>query len=185
MAARNPHEVLRRIVDHDSIHLQSAVAPWLLEQCLLLDAERVFVRTATRIAYRASLGSEPGAAARAAWYYERLDEAVGDCLRQDEARLARSEFSREIFEEHAQFHWTFFVPEEAVLRAAVRFNGLPRLTRKSFFALLIERRSVDECVRAGLGPPERLRSRVLAALNAATGSDDEGETGLRRAVREG
>ena len=184
LAATNPQEVLRRLVDHDALHLQAAVQPRLNARALILDPERVFVRTAARVAYRAVTEAEPSPGKVAEWFARRLDEAIDDCLRQDGQRAARDEYSAEIFDQHAQFHWTFMVPAREVLRAAVAFNGLPFESRRSFFALLIERRSVDDCVAEGLGPRERLRERVLAALDAATGIRGADETAASPALRE-
>ena len=173
VARRDPDLCFRRLAEHDSIHLQAAVPPRLAARFLLLDAERVFVRACARIAYAASLTPVPDLARLGEWLLERVDEAADDCLRTDEELLERGVELEDPLEHHAQYHWTFMVPIPGVLEASVRFNGLSEITRRSFFALLIDQHSVEDVLAMGLGPAEVLRDRVRAALNAAAGIASE------------
>ena len=126
-----------------------------------------------RIAYAASLTPVPDLARLGEWLLERVDEAADDCLRTDEELLERGVELEDPLEHHAQYPWTFMVPIPGVLEASVRFNGLSEITRRSFFALLIDQHSVEDVLAMGLGPAEVLRDRVRAALNAAAGIASE------------
>jgi hypothetical protein len=168
IAERSPEVALRRLVEHDALHLHEAIQPRLRARFLLLDAERVFQRTCARVAYSAATGEPPAAEQLSSWFQARIDEAARDCLAADERALADGRAVAEDPEHYLQFLWNFLVPPEHLLFASVQFHGLPEHTRRCFFALLMEQCSVSECLARGLGPEEQLRKEVLRALEAAT-----------------
>lgn len=125
------------------------------ERAFLLDTDRVFERALLRTAFAADTwrDGEP----LEPWLVQRVDEAIDDLLLQDESEHRQSPtLSDEWDERYVFIIYLLGIEPRFARRACVGFNGLGAPARRAFFALLIEERSVDECVAAGHGPRERL-----------------------------
>ncbi len=165
-SGETPQRILERLTTGDPLGLVELSARRVHERHYLIDAERLFERSLLRVAQMApalkrETRFEP-------WLLERVDVAIGDLLRQDHERVLSGDLPWRT--EHHGFieEWMRFEPAQA-LCAAVRFNGLSDGPRRAFFGLLVDTRSVAECLEAGLGPPEVLRENGQRAVTALLG----------------
>jgi hypothetical protein len=104
------------------------------------------------------------------WLAGRIDDAIEDLLCQD--RLALESGTVPLDSEDSPYAFlerVLGLQRTASLRCAVAFNGLPESTRRTFFALFLEGRTIDECLESGLGPVEELRRRAQVAVDTITG----------------
>ncbi len=102
------------------------------------------------------------------WLNARIDEAMQDLLFQDVVRMeAKAPYVQEDYD--FMLHFLGIHPDRA-LKAAIAFNGLSDLARKTFFDLLVYHRSIAECLEDGLGPLELLRYRGQLAVYSLLGT---------------
>ena len=168
-----PREILERLATGDPLGLEESGARRIRERFHLIDPDRLFQRSLLRVALAApGPGREEETFEH--WLTDRIDEAIGEALRQDQERLIAGDPPPR--PEHHDFmdEWMGIEPE-AALAAAVRFNGLPRKARRVFFELIVEGKSVARCLEDGLGPAEMLRVNARRALSALLGVTFEGE----------
>ena len=177
-----PQDLLRRGSPEDVYHAISAADPLgMRERCVvrmrrravLVDDERLFERALLRAAFAARTWDD--SETLVAWLDERADEAIDDLLWQDEEGLRAGAESLEGWDERYTFLvYMLGIEPRLARRAAVAFNGLDQRIRSAFFTLLIEEKSVDECVALGYGPKEQLLIDVRGAFATLFGVEDSG-----------
>ena len=102
------------------------------------------------------------------WLNARIDEAIEDLLFQDVVRMeAKAPYIQEDYD--FLLHFLGIHPDRA-LKAAIAFNGLSDLARRTFFDLLVFHRSIAECLEDGLGPLDLLRYRAQLAVYSLLGT---------------
>lgn len=173
LSSGDPREVLARISDGDPLGLRARIAEALRVRCLLLDADRVHLRALALCAREAP--RYRGRPALDAWLGDQVERALEERLA-EEARLlgepapARSDPAGAF----AHFAIPLGLAPEEVRRGCARFNRLPQESRAAFFALVLERGSLDELARGGdAGATElarRARRALLALLGAQVGA---------------
>lgn len=158
-----PAIVLARLEDGDPLRLFERAALCLRRAWYLVDAERVRRRSANRIAILAPLGA---ASSRPdAWVEARVEESIEACVNEDRGLArARRELAQERRYDYTFLCWMFGLATEHALTAAVAFNGMPPVVRRTFFALAIEGFDVQACIAAGLGSRETLREHLRVVL---------------------
>lgn len=165
---KTPGELIELFSHADPLRLFERSARYLWEEALLVEPERIAYHLAARVAAMASL--RPRAMSLDAWLLDCLAFVARDLVTRDreDERLgqpvvdpwgARQQFICE----------AIGCPLDDARRRCVAFNGLSRGVRKIFFALVMERRSVEECLEMGLGPGERLRAGCRTALDRLLG----------------
>lgn len=109
------------------------------------------------------------------WVGRCVHEALSDVLLEDEELFADGEgpAQGEDFHHQGLVH-CYGVEPRATLEASVAFHRLPDKTRHAFFALLVDKHSVERCVAMGLGPGFRLRDEVRGALDTLLGLQGRG-----------
>jgi hypothetical protein len=162
---RSEPEILERLLDGDPIELYPSAVRWGRENGVLLDPDRMFLRLAASVAASSPAGRD---VELVDWLDGRMEEAVRTILEEDLAefrgeRVASGEYH------HAYLGQIFALELDAALGASVRFNALPRRSRRAFMALFIEDRKIADCIEAGLGTLESLRDDGRAGLTALTG----------------
>ena len=130
----------------------------------LVDCERLFDRATVRIALVAHTFDPKHDLG--AWLDGRIDESAQDLMRADAEYVADRKEVDLSDPRLDSYQFLLALPPNQVLPALVAFNQCPFDERKAFFALLIEDIPVQECLDAGMGPPELLRERCLNALGA-------------------
>lgn len=148
LSAASPREVLARLMNGDPLGLAETIEARLRERAFLLDADRVFLRSAARCArfavrYRGDPTLER-------WLAERVDEAIGDLL--DAEREAERTGAEPAPEQLAVFETLarpLGIEPLSALRACAAHNRLPLEERRAFRELVIEGRSLDELAQGG------------------------------------
>ena len=166
LARSQPSRVLQLLVERDPLGLEARARRRLAERWLLLDLERVFQRAAARATYRALI-DPPADARSAAWLGERVDEAIADCLSID--AYGRPGGADASADDHRLFAEGFGAGVEHARAASVHFHALPDRARRTLIEILMNGKTIDECLDVGLGPRERLADELELALDAATG----------------
>ena len=100
-----------------------------------------------------------------AWLSERVDGAIDMLVRRD---------GEAVNDRAPGASLGPAVQASAAFEAATRFNHLPPRTRETYVRLLVENRSIAECLELGLGPLEDLRDRALRAVNYLLGKAHHG-----------
>lgn len=104
------------------------------------------------------------------WLVERVDEAINDLIRRDTQAVKKGRVTDDLIQESAEYLvgcWGLGLAE--AFEAAVRFNNLPEKPRRIFFAMLVEHRSVAQCLEDGLGPKDEMREYTVRAVEAILG----------------
>jgi hypothetical protein len=171
LAGKPADEVLSRISNGDPLELYPLCVQRIRETYFTVDPDRVFERALAFVAVGIEVEKDCDTAG---WLLGRVDRAIQRVLDRDREE-ERTGIPAENPEEHFRLFVEGFYREPALARlASVRLNDLEERVRKGFHHLLIEGRSVDECLEMGLGPPERLQRDILIALQAIGLIDDAG-----------
>ena len=124
--------------------LYEQIALRLRERCFLLDVDWIYELTAAA---------------------PQIDDAIDEALQHDLDAHERGERPTDA-ERHRYRLWNdvFQIELADARRAAVTFNSLDSHSRRVFFALIIEERSIEDCVDAGLGERETLGRTVRSVF---------------------
>jgi len=163
LAGASPREVLARLMAGDPLGLAHVVEERLRARAYLLDADRVFLRTAARCARLAVRYRGDPTLER--WLAERADEAIGDLLRADGEAELRGEppgperlavlevLARPLGLDPARLH-----------SACLEHNRLPEPQRRAFREVVLEGRSLDALAASGDRSATELARAARAAL---------------------
>lgn len=130
LCGASAREVLAKIVREDPLHLRARIGQRLIERSLLLDADRVLLRTFAHVAHAAA--RYQGRPELRVWLCAHVDRAVDDCLREDGANHAPSEALRLLAT-------PLRLDALAVAAACRAFNALEADCRAAFFAFVMKR----------------------------------------------
>ena len=160
LAGGSPREILARLVDCDPLGLRAVVYERLRARAYLLEADRVFLRSLARVArYAPRYRGEPELAI---WLAERVDEALLDLLDEDREGAALAEDTL------AGLARPLGLDPAAMRAACARFHALPEEERRTFFALVVEGRDLDELARdsgeSATGIARRARHALLTVI---------------------
>lgn len=172
----------------DPLRLFQRSAERMREQAWLVDADRVFQRVVANLAIDPAtyLGADQSNDDLEEGLDACIDHAIEQLLQSDQEEVRARNTEHDPDDPRFEFlMYGFAVPARLTREASVGFNALPAEARRAFFVLLIETRSVEEALAAGLGPPERLRANCLRGLRALIdignspdrGSNGPGESG--------
>lgn len=168
LAETAPGTKLAAITGGDPLGLYPLAAARVRERCLVLDPDRAFDESVFNVVALSLLLERRDDFD--AWLLARVDEALDNLVRRDSEALRRGALDDEQVRESGEYlAGCLGLPADEALAAATRFNRLPWRTRRAFFALLVEQRTVADCLRAELGPRDDLRERTLRALEALLG----------------
>lgn len=165
LAGRQPDLILRRLMDGDPLRLRSLVAGVIRGGAYFLNADRVQLRALARIAHDVPIHGPPS---DGAWIHDHVEAALADVL-VEERRAVAGRQADDVGDE---------MPCDALnalagplgfdgrdLRVACdAFNRLQPRDRRAFFALVIERRSLDDAAKACQLTPAELGKRARVAL---------------------
>lgn len=168
----DPFRILSRITSGDPLELAPACTRFLHEEALLMDADSLHERAAARIAATAC---DYDGEEQATWIRSRIDLAARAILI-EEVEAERACMPMGVCEPRYEYlSYLLAVEYDFARRAAVEFNELPRECRAAFYALVLENKSVDECLEAGMGPKETLRDNANAAIDVLMKAVDKYE----------
>jgi hypothetical protein len=165
--ASSSAELMPRLLDGDPLHLYRRGSQRLRDQSRLLDPRRLLRHAAARVAVRAF--GWTGKLPIEEWIGRCIDEAIWDCIRQDE----QEEYAGLLVSERNARHYDIVqellgVPQMMARRAMLTWNRLPGEQRQLLFHVVVQGWSFDRCTAAGLGEPEVLQSRLTEALRAVS-----------------
>ena len=188
LAVKSPRHALERLVgDEDPLALRSLCAQELRSQAILVDLDRVHLRSLARIVFRAVGEADPG---ERTLVLEEVRAAVRDIQREDRRRAGQGRDDEpmgtaegaEALDPRCSAFAVFARPlgftEQDLLRACVSFNGREVIEREAFFQTVVERRSLDEVAKAlglDLVACARLVRCVLDRCLSGLGSEGSGE----------
>lgn len=163
--ARTPKQLLEAFAQADPLGLFERCSRYSWDEALFLEPERLHHHAAARVAAMAPV--RPPTLPLAEWLDGCIAFAARALVTQDqEDERAGNPLADPWGARHSFICEALGRPAEDGRRACTAFNGLPSRVRRAFFALVMERKSVQECVDAGFGPREWLRSSCLRALAA-------------------
>ncbi len=200
VSAPEPSGLLSALVGEDPLGLRERCAARVRAHCLLLDTDRVFERSAARVAYLAASADrsapglpaegaqerEPGEERLGPWLTDRIDEAIVDCLSIDERGAERDarRLDCDALEDHRLFSDAFGAGQVHARRASVHFHRLAPLQRRSLIEILLERRPIEDFLAGGGRGLAALRAYLERALDAACGDEARREDEQRHEMQE-
>jgi hypothetical protein len=138
------------------------------QRCYYFDPDRVFDESAFNVVVCSLKLRKEDEFDR--WLVERVDEAIDDLIRRDTQAVLNQKVTEDLVMESAEYLvGCWGLGPRSAFEAAVRFNNLPELPRRAFFALLVDHRSVAQCLEDGMGPAEELRENTVRAIEAILG----------------
>lgn len=161
----SPREILERLAEDDPLEIVARTQERIARRALLLDLERVAPKALAQVAYRARTFRD-GAP---------LDPFLGVCIRraiEDAVREDREEERRGSIpvapydRRYAHLVESLGLEPAQARRACVRFNDLPLAARRSYFALCVERRSLEEWMRESDAPRREVEEHLRRAFEA-------------------
>lgn len=167
---RPTEEVVAYLSNGDPLRLAERCAQRARAAAVFVDPDRLCHAAIGRIAYEADdapARDGDGASTLATWIDQRIDASITALLVDDEQEERQGSEPLDGWDARYAFVTKALVlqPEQG-RTACVTFNGLHPATRRIFFALIIEGRTVASCVDAGLGSREDLRAACETGLRA-------------------
>lgn len=158
-------ELLTRLSDGDPLQLYERVVRRARDEALLIDGDRLFSETLRHIV---AVNRPNRREDLDTWFAERIGTSIRTLLNEDCRSLSNG--TPVSFETpHAFIEQAFGVDSSTTLSASVAFNKLPMRARRAFLALLVEERSVAECIESNLGTRDTLGGLARQGLRALTG----------------
>ncbi|MCI0657230.1 MAG: hypothetical protein L0170_09190 [Acidobacteria bacterium] len=168
-----PEEILARISPDDPLRLYEIAASRLRERFLLIEPEHAHERLLVRLAF---IGPQtPEADLSLPWVLQQADLVIQRLLDEEREEERKSPFDCDPEDErHRHMRAAFLVEGRFARTASFSFNNLPERARRSFFLLLLENRSVEDCLGLGFWEKEELRRDIWRCLGALGYPDPQG-----------
>ena len=163
LVGRDPEAVLARIAEDDPLDLRRLCALRLREAAVLVDADRVHLGALSLIAFTAASDGPPD---RRRTLVALVDRAVAEAVADAplEGRGPGAERAAAVFRAFAA---PLALEPHALGRACESFNACSPRERSAFFALVVERRDLDDAARDARSTPVELARLARRALEAA------------------
>lgn len=163
LQGESTREILNRIYEGDPLGVLPRCELWLKERAVLISTERVLHSTLARIAFDAIhyAGDPPFDE----WVERCIGMAVDLLIDRDTLEEEQGIPPVEPYDEH-YFALSAVLGIEPPLcrRAALVFNQLPTKTRKAFYGVAVEGKSLNRLVAEGNGPPDKAMARIEYAF---------------------
>ncbi len=177
LAGGDPHEILRRLHAGDPLSVRSRAENHARKNALVLDSDRLYVRSLARVAHDAAAGRvrEP----LSPWLDDCVAISARELLREDLAATRPEATAAPVIDGmHTLLAYALKIePLEAPYVAAI-FNQLHVEQRAPLYAVLIERRTMTDVAAARGITVGQVRAHVTAGLNAlATARPPEEQAG--------
>lgn len=158
-------EVLARLAADDPLRLYELGARRCRERYFLFDADLLFERLVARVAY---VGAQVQPLERGAdWLVRQVDHVLDQWIDDEREEEVLSPFDCPPEDPRYAFLRSVWVEPRFARAASLAFSTLPDRTRRVFFFLMLEKRSVEDALALGLWTEEDLMRdcwRVLGAL---------------------
>ena len=175
LSGASPQEVLDRILEGDPLGVQERCGQRVQERALLIDLNRLFLRSLARIAHAAP--DYAGNPSLAAWLSGRIDRSIEELVAEDYEEERRGIAPQEPWDpRYALVSEALGIDMVQARRVCIAFNDLPDEVRLACFAVLIEGKTINRYVAEGHGPPERVKELLQRGAQALSQArDDDGE----------
>ena len=158
-----PEEILQRIFDGDPLGLMPRIEERVRKFAILIDEPRIYSATTARIAFDARYFD--GDSDVLDWFDHCIDLAVRRLIERDAEEEKSGIPPPKPFDPHWIAMSKMLGIEPPLARRAIQvFHSLPLLTRRTFYALTIEGKSLNRWVAEGHGPPEKVQDRLQYTL---------------------
>lgn len=185
VSSGDAHAILERLARENPLDLAQRCTDRTRAKAVLLDAERVLLRAAARIAYHAH--RYDASRSLDGWIAERIDQAIEDLLREDYEEDLESVPLDPNDERYLSFATILRAPVQAVRRACVVFHALPLEERAAFWAMLIDFKPLDRYAAEARVPLrvalQRFERAVTAFCTLGTARDLPGKEPPERGSR--
>lgn len=177
----NVQERLERIEDGDPLELHARSELQLRSEGLFIDPERLALRAMARVAVFSS--EYEGVPGLDEWLDQVIHMSIQDLVREQE----QEEFERiSVFDSaDKEFYLDFAaitkMPAKYGRLACLAMNKLPKEDRLTFWAIVVEGKSINRWVAEGHGPPQKVRQRLrsvgMRVLQIIERAEREGGSG--------
>ena len=163
LSGASPRRVLQRVVQGDPLGLDERCLDRLRHHAMLLSGDRLYDRAAAWIAHQSR--TYRGQPELGAWLGRCIDRSIRSLLEEDlEAERDGLPFHADEDSAYEFLSSALGVEPPVARRCALVFNHLPVPVRRTFWSVVMQRKSLHRAVAEGHGPPERARARVRYAL---------------------
>lgn len=172
-------EVLHRLIDGDPMELRPRCVAKLRDGAWFVSLDRTHLRAAARTAYasRVYRGHPP----LDVWLHARIDQSIEELVREEqEDERVQKVPGTPLDPLYAYIAAALGLEAPLARRACVALNRLPVETRATFFAVVLDRKSIHRRVAEGNGPPAAVHAALKTAMDAI-----EAATGWDRRTRPG
>lgn len=161
---------LIRWLDDGAGALERLCTDLLRREALFLDSDLFVEKAISRVAL--SFHTLPEEGLNREWLDERLEHLTAEMLTDDYERLKADAIDRRPGNEDRSFFVQAFGidPEDASARA-IKFNALPKVTRRAFFAIAIENIEFDDLVGTEFPTAPELREHTIRAIEVILDKD--------------
>ncbi len=163
LSGGSSREVLRRLHEGDPLDLDDRCFERLRHRAILLDNRRLYVRAIARIATQAL--RYDGIPSLAVWLDECIDWSIRSLIDDDAEEERCGNPPTEPWDPNYAFiSETLGIEPPLARKVGLVFNGLPSVTRRTFWAIVMQGKSIHRWIAEGHGPPERVQARLTYAL---------------------
>lgn len=169
LAHRSAKEVLARLIDGDPLEIEARCMARIEHQARFVDVRRLHLRAVARIAHAAPRyrGEPP----LDRWIEERIDASMDDLVTEDsEEERSGLPPSQPWDPRYAFLAEALGIEPTLARRACIAFNDQSTEVRRTYFAVVVAKKTIHRYVAEGNGPPEKVKAelqRVLDAIRAA------------------
>lgn len=166
---KSPEELVEIFSTTDPLRIVERCGRFLWDEGLFMEVDRLVEQASCHIAYRCAL--RPEGPSLDEWLHECIDHSALELCRNDMEMLNKAQESevQPWAPAHVFIRDAFQHDEIGALRVCSAFNSQPRRERRAFFALCMDKLSVEECLEAGFGPPEWLRETCVRSIDMIIG----------------
>lgn len=173
LPGKPPSLALQAICDGDLLELERRSRELIEREAWLLDVERLVSRGMAVVAYAAHRYN--GFPDLDRWLRRELQRAVEALLEQDrELVLSEAAIQFDNAPSYRFLSEILGMPLATTPRATVVFNALPRELRTCWYATVVQKMSIADCVQAGLGAKVQIEARIRRVVHALSVLEDPG-----------
>jgi hypothetical protein len=165
LGAGTPRKVLQLLTDGDPLEIGPRCQERIEERAVFVDWERLWLRSLAHIALLAP--RYKGKPKLDLFLAEGIDVAIGDLIREDREEDRKGVPVTTPWDPRYAFVSEQVGMEPGLARTAcIRFNGLPRGVRSTYFAVALQKKTFNRWVAEGHGPPEKIHAQLKQAFEA-------------------
>jgi hypothetical protein len=163
LSGASPRRVLQRVVQGDPLGLDERCLERLRHHATLLSCDRLYERAAAWVAHQSR--AYRGQPELGVWLDRCIDRSIRSLLEEDlEAERVGLPFRTDEDSAYEFLSDALGIEPPVARRCALVFNHLPVPVRRTFWSMVLQRKSLHRAVAEVHGPPERARARVRYAL---------------------